>query len=116
VGGDVYVATFMDVEVQKTVSKIETVIHKLRDLHLQSLFAVTRYCLAPMFLHWIQHAYPDHIREHARTVDAAIATPLPSAWARRRSETRLHQQGCGCLRGCLAGLSDHWKIWPQLPS
>ena len=43
VGDATFVAAFMAAEVQKAVSKITTVTDKLRDLHLQSLYAAMVY-------------------------------------------------------------------------
>ena len=73
VGDATFVAAFMEAEVQKVVSKITTVTDKLRDLHLQSLYAAIVYSLTPMFTYWTQHAFPDDVRPHARRVDAALA-------------------------------------------
>ena len=54
------------------LSKIETVVTKLRDLHVQSLYTATQYCLNPMFQYWTQHNYPADVARHAQAVDNAI--------------------------------------------
>ena len=76
VGDATFVAARMDDEAQGVVSKINTVSRKLRDLHLHSLYAVTLHALAPSFIYWTQHAYPDDVRPHARAVDVALAEAI----------------------------------------
>ena len=75
-GDATFVAAFMEAEARGVVSKINTVSDKLRDLHLQSLYAVTLYALAPSFMYWTQHAFPDDVRPYARIVDAALAETI----------------------------------------
>ena len=56
------------------MSKINNISSKLRSRHLQSLYSVTYYCLAPLFQYWLQHCYPEDVREAATTVDAGISS------------------------------------------
>ena len=55
---EAFVNAFLELKAAMTVSKINTVSTKLRDLHLQSLHSATLYCLVPMFQYWTQHCYP----------------------------------------------------------
>ena len=75
-GDATFVAARVDDAAQGVVSKRNTVSRKLRDLHLQSLYAVTLHALAPSFFYWTQHAYPDDVRPHARAVDVALAEAI----------------------------------------
>ena len=72
VGGPGFVHEYLRLKASQTMSKIETVTIKLRDLHTQSLYCVTHYCLAPMFQYWTWHNYPTDVREHAQSVDRAV--------------------------------------------
>ena len=72
VGDEDYVAAYLGHKANQTVSKIETVVTKLRDLHVQSLYSATLHCLNPMLQYWTQHNYPEQITARARTVDHAV--------------------------------------------
>ena len=76
VGCPEYVDQYLHCKANQTMSKIELVTIKLRDLHAQSLYCVTHYCLAPMFQYWTQHNYPDEVARHATAVDQAILASI----------------------------------------
>jgi len=73
-GDDGYVAAFLDCKAGEAMSKITNINLKLRSRHLQSLFAVTYYCLSPLFQYWLQHCYPEDVRAAAAVVDHGVAT------------------------------------------
>jgi len=72
VGNEEYIAAYLGRKANQMLSKIETVVTKLRDLHTQSLYTTTLYCLNPMFQYWTQHCYPEDVANHARVVDHAV--------------------------------------------
>ena len=78
VGDSVYITAYMDKQAQATMSTINKVSDKLRDLHLQSLYSVTLHSLAPKFLYHVQHVFPEDGRQAAAKVDAAIRQAVAS--------------------------------------
>ena len=76
VGDAAYINAFLGHRSNRMLSKIETVVTKLRDLHVQSLYTATMYCLAPMFQYWTQHCYPADVMHHARAVDNGVLAAI----------------------------------------
>ena len=76
VGDGTFIKAFLDDRTQKTMSKIHTVTNKLRDLHRQTLYAATQYCLNPMFHYLLQHCYPSDSHTQAERIDAAVEGSL----------------------------------------
>ena len=72
VGSSGFVALFMEQKASNVMSKISIVFDKLRSTHLQSLYSVLFYALAPLFHFWIQHCYPCDCLAAATRVDSSL--------------------------------------------
>ena len=72
IGDANYVAAYLGRKAVETMSTITTIKSKLRDRHLQSLYAVAYHCMVPMFQHWVQHCYPEDVQIAAALVDNAM--------------------------------------------
>ena len=72
IGDEEFVANFLDDKVSGALSKMNTVVDKLRDAHLQSLFCAARLGLAPLIDHLLQHCSPRQTARAAATFDEAL--------------------------------------------
>ena len=69
-------ATFIEARLvakaDKALSKTTTLSSKLRSVHLQSLFTVLRYGMAPLLDYWLQHCFPEDVAAAASRLDEAL--------------------------------------------
>lgn len=76
----------LTLKVSEATSKVTTVNSKLRDAHIQSLFAVLRFALAPLLDYWLQHCYPEDVRQAVLPFQLA-----DTGWAYAAGRTLPHQ-------------------------
>eukprot|EP00973_Karenia_brevis_P058881 8198029-Karenia_brevis.AAC.1 len=72
IGDQVFVDTFLGGKTQMAMSKMNTIVNQLRDVHLPSLWTCLYYAMQPLFLYWVQHCYPRDCQEHAHVIDDAL--------------------------------------------
>ena len=92
-GDDAFVTAALTDKVEDSLSKVSAISSKLQARHLQSLYAVTTYCLQPLFHFWLQHCYPEQVQTMAARLDTRfLALPDMCIGGGASPRTRLQKK------------------------
>ena len=69
VGDALFVQAVLDDKTLKAMSKSNSIVTKLRDAHLPSVWTMLQYAIQPLFHYWLQHCYPSDCVQQARQLD-----------------------------------------------
>ena len=72
VGDCTFVQAKLEDRALNAMSKANTIVTKLRDAHLPSLWTELQYAVQPIFHYWLQHCYPRDCEQQSQRLDTCM--------------------------------------------